>query len=60
MARNELMAKYMMQNSDFDETIKDYNVSIKFMTENLQRGTHEEQNTHTVVTSDFQTDEHKR
>ena len=54
MARNELMAKYMMQNSKIDETIKDYNVSIKFMTENLQRGTHEEKNTHTVVTSDFQ------
>ena len=55
MARNELMAKYMMQHSNFDETIKDYNVTIKFMTENLQRGTHEPQNTHTVVTSDFQT-----
>ena len=54
MARNELMAKYMMQNSNFDVTIKDYNVTIDFMTENLQRGTHEEQNTHTVVTSDFQ------
>lgn len=54
MARNELMAKYMMEHSSFDETIKDYNVTIKFMTENLQRGTHEEQNTHTVVTSDFQ------
>ncbi len=55
IARNELMAKYMMQNSSFDETIKDYNITIKFMTENLQRGTHEEKNTHTVVTSDFQT-----
>ena len=55
MARNELMAKYMMQNSNFDATIKDYNVTIEFMTENLQRGTHEEQNTHTIVTSDFQT-----
>ena len=55
MARNELMAKYMMEHSNFDETIKDYNVTIDFMTENLQRGTHEEQNTHTVVTSDFQT-----
>lgn len=54
MARNELMAKYMMQESRLDETIKDYNVTINFMTENLQRGTHEEQNTHTVVTSDFQ------
>lgn len=54
MARNELMAKYMMEHSNFDDTIKDYNVTIKFMTENLQRGTHEEQNTHTVVTSDFQ------
>ena len=54
MARNELMAKYMMQNSNFDATIKDYKVTIEFMTENLQRGTHEEQNTHTVVTSDFQ------
>ena len=54
MARNELMAKHMMQNSNFDDTIKDYNVTIEFMTENLQRGTHEEQNTHTVVTSDFQ------
>ena len=54
MARNELMAKYMMQKSKIDDVIKDYNVSIKFMTENLQRGTHEEKNTHTVVTSDFQ------
>ena len=45
----------MMQNSSFDEAIKDYNITIKFMTENLQRGTQEEQNTHTVVTSDFQT-----
>ena len=44
----------MMQNSSFDDTIKDYNITIEFMTENLQRGTHEEQNTHTVVTSDFQ------
>ena len=55
MARNELMAKYMMQNSSFKNSIKDYSETISFMTENLQRGTHEEQNTHTVVTSDFQT-----
>ena len=54
MARNELMAKYMMQNSSFKNSIKDYSETISFMTENLQRGTHEAQNTHTVVTSDFQ------
>ena len=54
MARNELMAKYMMENSKIDGTIKDYTVGIKFITENLQRGTQEPKNTSTVVLSDFQ------
>ena len=54
MAKNELMAKYMMENSNFSETIKDYNDTIDFMTENIQRGTSEEKNTHTAVLSDFQ------
>jgi hypothetical protein len=54
MARNELMSRYMMENSHIKDAIKDYSVSIKFITENLQRGTSEHQNTHTVVTDDFQ------
>ena len=52
--RNQLMAEYMMQDSRLDETIKDYNVSIKFLEENLQRGTFESENTNTAVLSDYQ------
>ena len=55
MAKNALMAEYMMQNSNFDDVIKDYNVSIKFVVDNLQRGTFEEKNGTTAVLSDFQT-----
>lgn len=54
MARNELMAKYMMENSHIGDIIKDYNVGITFITENLQRGTSESKNTGTAVLSDFQ------
>ena len=54
MARNELMAKYMMENSHIGDIIKDYNVGITFITENLQRGTSESKNTSTAVLSDFQ------
>ena len=54
IARNQMMAEYMMQDSGLDETIKDYNVSIKFTTENLQRGTFEPKNSHTAVLSDYQ------
>lgn len=54
MARNELMAKYMMENSHIGDTIKDYNVGITFITENLQRGTSETKNTKTAILSDFQ------
>ena len=55
IAKNALMAEYMMQNSNFDDVIKDYNVSIKFVVDNLQRGTFEEKNGTTAVLSDFQT-----
>lgn len=54
IAKNELMAKYMMESSKLDDTIKDYNVSIKFVEENLQRGTYIEENTSTAVLSDMQ------
>ena len=54
IARNALMAEYMMQNSSFDDVIKDYNVSIKFTKDNLRRGTFEEKNGTTAVLSDFQ------
>ena len=54
MARNELMARYMMENSHIADIIKDYNVGITFITENLQRGTNESKNTNTAVLSDFQ------
>ena len=54
IARNALMAEYMMQNSNFDDVIKDYNVSIKFTKDNLRRGTFEEKNGTTAVLSDFQ------
>ena len=48
------MAEYMMQDSGLTETIKEYSVSIKFLEENLQRGTFEEKNTNTAVLSDYQ------
>ena len=54
IARNQMMAEYMMQDSGLDNTIEDYNVSIKFTTENLQRGTFEPKNSHTEVLSDYQ------
>ena len=54
IARNALMTEYMMQNSSFDDVIKDYNVSIKFTKDNLRRGTFEEKNGTTAVLSDFQ------
>ena len=54
MARNELMAKYMMENEHIQDIIKDYDVGITFITENLQRGTSESKNTKTAVLSDFQ------
>ena len=54
IARNELMAKYMMESSRLEDTIKDYNVSIRFVEENLQRGTYFEENTSTAVLSDMQ------
>ena len=54
IARNNLMAEYMMQDSGLTETIKEYSVSIKFLEENLQRGTFEEKNTNTAVLSDYQ------
>ena len=54
IARNELMAKYMMESSRLEDTIKDYNVSIRFIEENLQRGTYIEENTSTAVLSDMQ------
>ena len=54
IAKNELMARYMMESSKLDDTIKDYNVSIKFVEENLQRGTYFEENTSTAVLSDMQ------
>ena len=54
MARNELMARYMMENSHISDIIKDYSVGIDFITENLQRGTSESKNTNTAVLSDFQ------
>ena len=54
IAKNELMAKYMMESSKLDDTIKDYNVSIRFIDENLQRGTYFEENTTTAVLSDMQ------
>lgn len=55
IAKNALMAEYMMEHSNFDDVIKDYNVSIKFVVDNLQRGTFEEKNSTTAVLSDFQT-----
>ncbi|MDO5564594.1 MAG: hypothetical protein Q4F88_05135 [Eubacteriales bacterium] len=54
VVRNELMAKYMMENSHIGDVIKDYNVGINFITENLQLGTQEDKNTNTCVLSDFQ------
>ncbi|MBR4314751.1 MAG: hypothetical protein IKP66_07575, partial [Lachnospiraceae bacterium] len=54
MARNELMAKYMMENSRINDIIKDYSVGINFITENLQRGTSRSKNTKSIVLSDFQ------
>ncbi len=55
IAKNALMAEYMMEHSNFDDVIKDYNISIKFVVDNLQRGTFEEKNGTTAVLSDFQT-----